>query len=166
MLTNREIKKFYNKVFEKEEEKHFTSFQIKHKPTSEAEEVLKEIKWKGKKVLDVGCGTGLFAFLSAKKGATVLGIDYSKVAIDLAKKKYKVRNLHFEQLDAVDIYGKYDVIVSIGTLEHRDTPFKILKLFKKHLKTRGRIIITSPNWANPRGYILMTLWCFLKHPSP
>ena len=38
-----------------------------------------------------------------------------------------------------------------------DNPLQILKLFKKHLNLKGKIIITSPNWTNPRGYILMTL---------
>jgi 2-polyprenyl-3-methyl-5-hydroxy-6-metoxy-1,4-benzoquinol methylase len=164
MSTNREIKKFYNKVFKKGEKKHFTSFLTTGKPALETEEVLKEIKWKDKKIIDVGCGTGLFAFCAAQKGATVLGIDYSKVAIDIAKEKYKAPNLQFKQLDAARLCGKYDVIVSIGTLEHMDNPFKILKLFKKHLTINGRIIITSPNWTNPRGYILMTLWHLFKAP--
>ena len=35
---------------------------------------------------------------------------------------------------------------------------------KKHLTPNGKIIITSPNWTNPRGYILMTL--FLLFDSP
>ncbi len=164
MLTNKEIKKFYNKLFEKGEKKYFTSFLATSKPSSEAEEVLKEIKWKGKKVLDVGCGTGLFAFSAAKKEAMVLGVDYSKTAIDVAKKKYKAANLRFEQLNVDHVHGKYDVIVSIGTLEHMDNPFKILKLFKKHLKAQGHIIITCPNWTNPRGYILITLWYLFKAP--
>jgi len=164
MLTNRKIKKFYNEVFKKGEEKHFTPFLTTGKPTSEAKEVLKEIKWKGKKVLDAGCGTGLFAACAAKRGANVLGIDYSKMAIDIAKTKYRASNLRFKELDTACLWGTYDVIVSMGTLEHMDNPFKILKLFKKHLRTRGHIIITCPNWTNPRGYILMTLWHLFRAP--
>lgn len=122
------------------------------------------MSWKGKKVLDVGCGTGLFAYRSAKKGANVLGIDFSEAAINIARKKYKIPNLRFEKLNATEIQDKFDVIVSIGTLEHLDNPLKMLKIFKNHLKSNGRIIITSPNWTNPRGYILMTLWYLFKAP--
>ena len=161
---NKNFKKFYNKIYEKKEEKHFTPFVIKGAPTEEIKEVLKKTTWKGKKVLDVGCGTGLFSYTVAQKGAEVIGIDYSIEAIRIAKKKHKGLNLHFERLNALDIYGQYDVIVSIGVLEHTDDPLKVLRIFKKHLKSRGKIIITCPNWTNPRGYILMTLWNLFKSP--
>jgi hypothetical protein len=45
-----------------------------------------------------------------------------------------------------------------------DEPLKTLKLFKRHLNPNGRIIITSPNWTNPRGYILLTLWYLFNAP--
>ena len=62
------------------------------------------------------------------------------------------------------IKEKFDVIVSNGTLEHMDDPLKMLKLFKKCLNPKGCIIITSPNWTNPRGYMLLTLWYLFKAP--
>ena len=56
---------------------------------------LKELSWKNKKVLDVGCGTGLFAHSVAKAGAkNVLGIDFSLEAINLAKETHKHKNLN------------------------------------------------------------------------
>lgn len=164
MQKNTRLKNFYNKVYAKGEERHFTSFVTRGTPTSEVMEILKEISWRNKKVLDVGCGTGLFAYTAAKKGAVVLGIDFSETAINIAKEKYRLPNLYFEKSDAKEIQGKYDIIVSIGTLEHMDNPLKILQIFKNHLKQNGRIIITSPNWTNPRGYVLMTLWYLFNAP--
>ena len=67
-------------------------------------------------------------------------------------------------MNVKDIEGKFDVIVSIGTLEHMDDPYSILKLFKKHLTPNGQIIITSPNWSNPRGNILLTLFHLFNSP--
>ena len=140
----------------KEKKKHFTAYR-ESASTSEVKEVLKQISWKNKKVLDVGCGTGFFAYNAVKKGAKVIGIDFSKEAIDLAKSKYIHHDLDFQAVDVNTIKEKFDVIVSNGTLEHMDNPLKILKLFKNHLKSNGKIIITSPNWTNPRGYMLMPL---------
>ena len=60
MRKNSNLKLFYNKVYKKGEEKHFTSFVAKGTPTDEIKEVLKELNWKNKSVLDVGYGTGLF----------------------------------------------------------------------------------------------------------
>lgn len=163
---NKNLKQFYDKVYVKDSKRHFTTFIIDEldTPTSDVKEVLKQIKWKSKKVLDVGCGTGFFAFNAAKKGANVLGIDYSQKAIEEAKIRYQHKNLEFKVADVKKINEKFDVIVSNGTLEHLDDPLKILKLFKLHLKPKGKIIITSPNWANLRGYILMTLWYLFKAP--
>ena len=47
------------------------SDNIKRKVEDEFKEVLKIVQWSGKKVLDVGCGTGELAFLISKKGAKV-----------------------------------------------------------------------------------------------
>ena len=40
----------------------------------------------------------------------------------------------------------------------------ILKKLKKHLGKNGKIIVTNPNWLNPRGYILMTLFYLFNAP--
>ena len=157
MRKNKDLQNFYQKVYLKGEKKHYTHFVTKHTTTSEADEILKEMKWKSKRVLDVGCGTGNFALKAAKKGANVLGIDFAEEAINIAKKTRKHPNLNFENVDVKNIKEKFDIIVSIGTLEHMDEPFKTLKKLKLHLKPKGKIIITTPNWTNPRGYILMTL---------
>ena len=164
MINNKKLSKFYDKVYLKGEKKHYTKFVIEGTPTSEAEEVIKQLNWKNKKVLEVGCGTGRFCYLIAKKGADVLGIDFSTKGIDIAKKTYQLSNLSFKTLDVAEIVGQYDVIVSIGTLEHMDNPLKTLRLLRTHLKPDGKIIITSPNWANVRGYVLITLQCLFRAP--
>ena len=162
LQQNKKLKKFYDKVYLKGEKKHFTAKDSRSR--LEATEVLKQISWKSKKVLDVGCGTGFFAYSATKKGGQVLGIDYSIEAINIAKSQYSHPNLEFKNIDVKKIKEKFDVIVSNGTLEHMDDPLKMLKLFKKCLNPKGCIIITSPNWTNPRGYMLLTLWYLFKAP--
>ena len=156
MKKNIGLKKIYNSTFQKKK---------RVRETDEFKEVLKIVQWSGKKVLDVGCGTGELAFLISKKGAKVKGIDYSEEGIDIAKKKYRHSNLSYELVDvSKKISGKYDVIVSIGTLEHMDKPYQMLKKFKNHLNPNGKIVITSPNWTNTRGLILMTLRLLFDAP--
>ncbi len=165
MIKNSNLKTFYNKIYKKGESKHFTSFVTQGTPTDEVKEILKELNWKNKSVLDVGCGTGLFAHKVSKLGPKqVLGIDFSIEAIDIAKHTHNNHNLQYEVLDVKEIKSKYDVIVSLGTLEHMDDPLKTLKILKKHLTKNGKIIVTSPNWTNPRGYVLMTLWHLFNAP--
>ena len=163
-LENAGLSKLYDGVYKKSEQKHFTTFLAKGKPSSEHLKILELFSWKGKKVIDVGCGTGLFAYLAAKKGAEVTGIDFSEQAIKLAQRNHSHRKLHFKKMNVNELKGKFDVIVSIGTLEHVDKPLDSLKFFKKHLSPNGKIIITSPNWTNPRGYVLMTIYHLFNAP--
>ena len=158
-MKNKSLKKIYNKIYAKGERKHYSSilFSGDRVPLAKRE-VLKEINWRGKNVLDAGCGTGEIAFLIAKDGAKkVLGIDYSKEAILEAKKLHSRPNLSYECADLRKIKGKFDIIVSLGTLEHLDYPFSALKNLRAKLNPGGHLIITCPNWTNPRGYILMAL---------
>lgn len=163
MRRNKNLKKIYDGIYQKGEKKHFT--KLATKGTTDEKEVLKLFNWRKKNVIDIGCGTGKFAFLVSKQGANVLGIDYSKKAIEIAKDTYKNPNLKFEQEEMTkNVNGKFDIIISLGTLEHTDDPFSVLKMFKKHLSKNGYIVITCPNWTNPRGYILMALYYLFGSP--
>jgi len=165
LTKNKELESFYQNVFLKGEKKHFTPFITKGTTSTETQEVIKEITWKGKRILDVGCGTGNFAREVAKKDAKyVLGIDYADEAIKIAKKTNKRKNLKFKKLDVIKLEGKFDIIVSIGTIEHMDNPIKIIKKLKSCLNKNGKIILTTPNWTNPRGYVLMTLYFLFNAP--
>ena len=158
-MKNEDLKKIYDAAYSRGEGKHYTRLLFSGgKLTEDKKAVLNLIKWKGKKVLDMGCGTGEMAYLIAKKKAlSVHGVDFSSEAILAAKSKYQLSNLEYRVGDLKEIKGRYDVIVSMGTLEHTDDPFQILKSQKKLLTESGELVLTCPNWINPRGYILQTL---------
>ncbi len=156
--SNRELKLVYNRIFSRGEKTHFTKFlEQKGRLPSDEREVLQETSWKGKRVLDVGCGTGLFAHEAAKRGATVLAIDYAPQAIAEAQRVYRHRNLTFARMDVSRVRGTFDIVVSLGTLEHLDNPYAVLAKLKKRLAMHGSLILTCPNWTNPRGYMLIVL---------
>ncbi len=164
-MKNKDLKKFYDGVYRKGEGAHYTKLRLAQKGTLAADRaaVLEEISWKGKTVLDVGCGTGETAYHIAVGGASrVVGLDYSHEAIAAARAMYQHPHLFFEKKDIKNVKEKFDVIITMGTLEHIDNPLALLKKFKTMLNPGGSLIVTSPNWSNPRGYILLTLW-FLFH---
>jgi len=77
--------------------------------------------FKGKVVLDVGCGTGILSMFAAKSGARkVIGIDMSSI-VDHAQKIVKANNLEdvvtlikgkVEEVELPDGIEKVDIIVS------------------------------------------------------
>ena len=71
---------------------------------------------KGKKVLDVGCGTGRLARFLACRGASVVGIDFSTKAIEIARKCSTPGNPEFKQMSVFELNAEkeYDLIFSWG----------------------------------------------------
>src|SRR3989338_11176865 len=56
------------------------------------------------KILDLGCGTGAATWYMAREGFSVVGIDGSKTAIKIARRRFKAEKLKadFKNGDIVD----------------------------------------------------------------
>ena len=65
-----------------------------HQTTTMMMEYILSMNLAGKKVLDMGCGTGILAFLAAKKGATQLtAIDYDQICFDSTVENAALNNI-------------------------------------------------------------------------
>lgn len=104
----------------------------------------------GKKVVDVGCGDGVYSIELAQSGAkTVLGIDLAKNAIEVAAKNYaNISNLRFEMRSVYDVNDdhKCDVAVLRGVLHHVPNLELAIETVCKIAKT---IVVVEPNGYNP-----------------
>ena len=69
------------------------------------------------KILDLGCGPGLYTHELAKAGAQVTGIDVSTNSIEYASRRAKEENLDIKYINAnyvtCDFKRKYDLITLI-----------------------------------------------------
>jgi len=166
MKKNTDLKAFYNGVYKKGERDHYTYFRLQQGDMPEEfSAVFALIPWKNKDVMDAGCGTGDMCALIANAGAkSVLGVDFAESAIKEAQEKYQAPNLEYSCINVDEITKTFDVIISNGTLEHMDDPLGTLASWKKKLNPGGSLILTSPNWLNPRGYMLQTLWHMFRAP--
>jgi len=166
MKQNKVLKEIYDSVYQKDEKDHYTKFRLQAGDLPEEyTAALNLLDWTNKDVIDAGCGTGDMCALVQKAGAaSVTGIDYSSEAIAEANTKYQEDNLLFEVKKIEEIDSTYDVFMSFGTLEHMDDPLATLRQWKAMLRPEGSLILTCPNWTNPRGYILQTLWRLFDAP--
>lgn len=81
-------------------------------------------------IIDIGCGKGENAFDIASKAKFVTGIDFKKQNIDIAKLRYKLKNLEYIVGDALNYNfenKKFDKIVLSNVLEHIDKRIDFLK---------------------------------------
>lgn len=142
---------------------------------------------KGKKILDLGCGRGEFARFLYKKGAKVVGIDYSGDAIKLASTTFKndiaksKGELKYLKMNTKNLKLKsmgFDMCVSIEVYEHLYPKEKDLLLGEVYrvLKPDGKFYLhTEPNiyfnsifypyWIFPVGSLLIKINNFLFHSN-
>jgi ubiquinone biosynthesis O-methyltransferase len=107
---------------------------------------------KGKKVLDVGSGTGITTAYLASQGAIVTLVDISQKALDFSKRFFSKNKLAVKTIKADAFRMKFksesfDVVWNGGVIEHFDDDQKVILLKKMWglVKPGGVLLITVPN---------------------
>ena len=93
-------------------------------------------------------GSGILGTKLKEKGCLVYGIDISKKALALAKKRVDKTILLDIEKDVPSLDKKFDVIIFADILEHLRDPEKVLKRYLQFLKPNGKIVVSLPNIAN------------------
>lgn len=98
-------------------------------------------KWKGKKVLEIGCGIGTDTINFARAGAIVTAVDLSVESLKIAKNRAEVfgftdkitfYNANAEELSKTVPPMHYDLIYSFGVIHHTPHPERVMEEIKKH----------------------------------
>ncbi len=113
------------------------------------------IDFKGKTVLDAGCGWGGCSLAFSEAKSKCMGIDVSKHQILIAKKfsKKKKAKIEFHEDDICNLKtkGKFDVIILRDVIEYVNSPLKALVSLKDMLANEGIFYITLAPWYGPYG---------------
>lgn len=110
-----------------------------------------------KKILSLGCGTGTYEIILAKRGYQVTGVDISSEMLEVAKQKILVANvsekINLLQGDIRELkdYGDFDaVIMMFNIVGYLHTPADLAKLSSNvahNLKPGGTFIFDA--WNEP-----------------
>lgn len=102
----------------------------------------------GGKVLDVGCGAGIFTALLAHHGFQVVGIDEDPDIVAYAKEMtgYLRSPARVEQGNAFDLcryYAQFDLVYSLGVVEHFE-PAVTVRLIEEQARCARFILVAVP----------------------
>jgi len=103
----------------------------------------------GTRVLDLGCGHGVFGTQLAKRGCPVTFADERKLL------RPEIANAPFRQinLDRDDIaqLGQFDLVVCSNVFEHLSKPNQFLDSVHRILSPSGKLYLSWTNWLSPWG---------------
>lgn len=92
-------------------------------------------KWRGRSVLEIGCGIGTDTVNFARAGADVTAIDLSAESLNLARKRAEIfgvgDRVEFYEANAENLSDfipakKYDLVYSFGVIHHSPNPKQII----------------------------------------
>jgi 2-polyprenyl-3-methyl-5-hydroxy-6-metoxy-1,4-benzoquinol methylase len=117
--------------------------------------LLGDYDFRNKRVLEIGCGTGINSVLMAKAGAQVTLLDSSNEALGIAKKLLDKFFLEGELVQRDAFYhgfeAEFDLVHSEGVVEHFKGEYRqaIVDAHSKAVKQGGKVLIIAPNMKCP-----------------
>jgi len=103
----------------------------------------------GKKVLDVGCGSGVYSIDFARRGAgRVVGVDFSGNMLKIARQEAEQHGVadrcNFIQADFLefDLKEQFDISIAMGVFDY--VPDQVTFLRKMVALTTGKVIVAFP----------------------
>ena len=101
-------------------------------------------RWRGKRVLEVGCGIGTAAVNFVRHGADYTGVELSKASLDLTRQSFDVYGLkgrlilcNAEHVSQYVEANHYDLVYSFGVIHHSPNQRAIVEEIRKVIRGDG-----------------------------
>ena len=116
------------------------------------------------RLLDVGCGVGLFLEVAIARGWEVYGTEYSERAVEICESKGI--NMKRGALAAKDFGGlEFDVVTSFEVIEHISNPQEDMREIITLMRKGGLFYCTTPNFNALMRYYLKTDYDIIGFPE-
>jgi len=105
-------------------------------------------RWRGKRVLEIGCGIGTTTISFARAGASVTAIDLSPESAALTAQRARVYGVEdrvrvhvgdAEQLSTVVPVDRYDLVYSFGVIHHSPHPERIVQEAQRYMDAESEL---------------------------
>ena len=115
----------------------------------------------GRRLLEVGCGYGLFLDAARDRGYEVSGVELSRTGAAHARDGLAL-DVHTSQLEDAPLEGPFDVICAWDTVEHVPDPVAFLRTVRSLLADDGLLVLSTPYVSSWPARVLGTRWWTLK----
>lgn len=125
---------------------HAVALDLSNPNTSHAQVV--DLVGEGRRVLDVGCGTGDLGAVLTSRGCRVSGVEADEAAAAAAAdvlERVVVADPAAGPLSAHFEAGSFDVLVLVDVLDHLEDPVGVLRDARSLLAGGGRVVVSVPN---------------------
>ena len=105
-------------------------------------------RWRGKRVLEIGCGIGPDTINFARAGASVTAVDLSETSLELARRRAALYGLAdrvaFYRADAESLTDvvppePYDLVYSFGVIHHTPRPHHAVEQIRNFVDERSEL---------------------------
>lgn len=132
---------------------------------------LDPIWFKGKRILDAGCGSGRFTYGFAKLGASVVAVDQSTAGLAEARKASEGLNadvtfVQHNLLEPLPFEAEFDLVWSYGVLHHTGDTYRGFSNISSLVKPGGQIFLMlygEPDWNRPIDFYSHAEYSRLRH---
>jgi len=116
------------------------------------------------RILDVGCGRGLFLDLMKKGGWEVMGTEIDREVAATIASEYGIPVLHGDLGDCGLPPSSFDVVTLLHVLEHVRNPAETIKECNRLLKKGGLLVVSTPNIRSMQAAAGKKAWLHLDLP--
>lgn len=101
--------------------------------------------FKGKRILDAGCGMGRNSFWPLKYGASeIVAFDFDQRSVEVARKnlaEFSNANVIYKSIYDIDYKDEFDIVFSIGVIHHLENPREAIRCMIQAVRPGGIVLI-------------------------
>lgn len=149
MPTEAEIIEYYSSIYRldygltssKPSRRHLNRA---HRQVTDRMNMLAPVLKPGARILDFGCGAGVFLSHAKSAGFETLGIEPGTPFARFGREEFGLDIIN-DVWENVEVPGEFDVITAIEVVEHLRRPVNAMRWLRDKLAENGVIYITVPN---------------------